>query len=115
MIGWRVDDLAGLAVTISYVISKKGQASRKDVEDLLAEKLPGWKVALNLDRYIRYGYLTEDENRIVYLDWRTRAEVDQKTLIDRLLSAEKQAQLPTEVEEKGDEEETVDETGEESD
>ncbi len=97
MIGWRVDDLAGLAVAISYIISKKGQALRKDVEDMLAEKLPGWKVGLNVDRYIRYGYLTEDENGQLYLDWRTRAEVDQKTLIETLLSAEKQAQLATET------------------
>jgi hypothetical protein len=107
MIGWRVDDLAGLAVAISCIISKKGQAQRKDVEDLLAEKLPGWKVGLNLERYIRYGYLTEDENGQLYLDWRTRAEVDQKTLIDTLLSAEKQAQLPTETSEQDSEEEAT--------
>ena len=109
MIGWRVDDLAGLAVTVSYIISKRGQASRKDVEDLLAEKLPGWKVGLNLDRYIRYGYLTEDENGQVYLDWRTRAEVDQKALIDTLLSVEKQSQLSNETKEQGEEEESADE------
>ncbi len=97
MIGWRIDDLAGLAVAISLIISKKGQALRKDVEDLLSEKLPGWKVGLNIDRYIRYGYLTEDENGQIYLDWRARAEVDQKTLIDTLLNAEKQTQLTSEM------------------
>ena len=109
MIGWRVDDLAGLAVTISYITSRKGQALRKDVEDLLAEKLPGWKVGLNIDRYIRYGYLTEDENGQMYLDWRTRAEVDQKALIDTLLNAEKQAQLSAQTLEEGDEETVVEE------
>src|SRR3972149_7488104 len=88
MIGWRIDDLAGLAVTISYIISKKGQAPRKDVEELLNEKLPGWKVGLNIDRYIRYGYLQQDDSNQLYLDWRTRAEVDQKTLIQMLLNAE---------------------------
>lgn len=93
MIGWRIDDLAGLAVTISYIISKKGQAPRKDVEDLLSTKLPGWKVNQNIDKYIRYGYLTEDDNAQLYLDWRTRAEVDQKTLIDTLLNTEKQTTL----------------------
>ena len=113
MIGWRVDDLAGLAVTVSYIISKRGQASRKDVEDLLAEKIPGWKVGLNLDRYVRYGYLTEDENGQVYLDWRTRAEVDQKALIDTLLSVEKQSQLSTEMKEQDGEEESADEAREE--
>jgi hypothetical protein len=90
MIGWRIDDLAGLAVTISYIISKKGQALRKDVEDLLGEKLPGWKVGLNIDRYIRYGYLTQDDKGLLYLDWRTRAEVDEKALIDLLLNAQEQ-------------------------
>jgi hypothetical protein len=106
MIGWRIDDLAGLAVAIAYIISKKGQAPRKDVEDLLSEKLPGWKVGLNLDRYVRYGYLTEDENAQLYLDWRTRAEVDQKVLTDMLLNAEKTATLPIETSEEEGEEET---------
>jgi len=105
MIGWRIDDLAGLAITISYIISKKGQSPRKDVEDLLGEKIPGWKVGLNIDRYIRYGYLTQDENQQLYLDWRTRAEVDEKALIDMLLNAEAQKQLVSEsMKEENDEE-----------
>lgn len=90
LMGWRVDDLAGLAITISFIISKKGQSARKDVEKMLGEKMPNWKIGLNLDRYIRYGYLTQDEKGQLFLDWRTRAEVDQKALIDMLLSAEKQ-------------------------
>jgi hypothetical protein len=90
LMGWRVDDLAGLAITISYIVANKGQATRKEVEKLLGEKIPNWKVQLNLDRYIRYGYLMQDDKGQLYLDWRTRAEVDQKKLIDMLLSAEKQ-------------------------
>ncbi len=90
LMGWRVDDLAGLAITISYIVSKKGQAARKDIEKLLGEKMPNWKVGLNLDRYIRYGYLMQDDTGQLYLDWRTRAEVDEKKLIEMLLSAEKQ-------------------------
>jgi hypothetical protein len=104
MIGWRIDDLAGLAVTIAYVISKKGQAPRKEVEELLSEKLPGWKVGLNIDRYIRYGYLQQDDNAQLYLDWRTRAEVDEKALIDLLLRSEAQTTLPSESSEEGVEE-----------
>jgi hypothetical protein len=88
MIGWRIDDLAGLAIAISYIISKKGKSPRKEVEELLREKLPGWKVAINVDRYVRYGYLAQDENEQLYLDWRTRAEVDEKALVDLLLRAE---------------------------
>lgn len=48
MVGWRIDDLAGLAVTISYIISKKGMATRKDVEELLREKLPGGRSSSTL-------------------------------------------------------------------
>ena len=90
LMGWRVDDLAGLAVTISYIVAKKGQAPRKDVEKLLSEKIANWKVGLNIDRYVRNGYLSQDDKGQLYLDWRTRAEVDQTKLIDMLLSAEKQ-------------------------
>lgn len=88
MIGWRIDDLAGLAMTVAYLLSKGGKAPRKEVEALLQEKLPGWRTALNIDRYIRYGYLAEDESEQLYLDWRTRAEVDLKALGDLLLGME---------------------------
>lgn len=88
MIGWRIDDLAGLAIAISYVISKKGKAPRKEIEEVLQDKLPEWKVAFNIDRYVRYGYLAQDENGQLYLDWRTRAEVDEKALVDLLLRTE---------------------------
>jgi hypothetical protein len=106
MIGWRIDDLAGLAITIAYIISKKGQAPRKEVEELLSEKLLGWKVGLNIDRYIRYGYLQQDDKEQLYLDWRTRAEVDEKALIDLLLRSEAQTTLPSEAEDEESEEET---------
>jgi len=88
MSGWRIDDIAGLAIAISYIISKKGKAPRDEVEELLRDKLPGWRVDFNMDRYIRAGYLAQDENRQLYLDWRTRAEVDEKALVDLLLGAE---------------------------
>jgi hypothetical protein len=86
--GWRIDDIAGLAMAVAFIISKKGKAARDEVESLLRDKLPGWRVDINLDRYIRAGYLIEDENRQLYLDWRTRAEVDEKALVDLLLAVE---------------------------
>jgi hypothetical protein len=84
-IGWRIDDIAGLAVTVAFLISKQGRASRRDVEKALAEKLPGWRVRMNLDRYIEEGYLGEQEGGILHLDWRSRAEIDQKQLVDIIL------------------------------
>jgi len=88
LISWRIDDLAGLAVSLAYITSKGGKAPRKDLEDLLRTKLPGWRVEMNLNRYLRLGYLIEDENGQLYLGWRTRAEVDQKKLIDLLMEME---------------------------
>jgi hypothetical protein len=88
MMGWRIDDIAGLAMTISSIISKKGKAPRDEIEQLLRDKLPGWRVDINIDRYIRSGYIAEDENRQLYIDWRTRAEIDEGALIKLLLGAE---------------------------
>jgi len=88
MMGWRIDDIAGLAITITYIISRKGKAPREEVEKLLKEKLPGWRAEINLNKYIRTGYIAEDENGQLYLDWRTRAEVDQKELLNILLGTE---------------------------
>jgi len=88
MSGWRIDDIAGLAIAIAFIISNKGKAPRDDVEDLLRDKLPGWRVDINIDRYTRAGYLSQDENQQLYLDWRTRAEVDEKALVDLLLAVE---------------------------
>jgi len=88
LVGWRIDDLAGLAVSLAFIISKGGKAPRKDLEDLLRIKLPGWRVDMNLNRYLRLGYLIEDENEQLYLGWRARVEVDQKKLIDLLMEHE---------------------------
>jgi hypothetical protein len=112
MIGWRIDDLAGLATAIAYIISKKGQVPRKEVEELLNEKLPGWKIGSNIDRYIRYGYLQQDDKEQLYLDWRTRAEVDEKALIDLLLRNESQTTLPPEVSDEESDEEADDKSSE---
>ena len=86
MMGWRIDDIAGLATTISYIIAKRGKAPRTEVEDLLRNKFPDWRVTMNINRFIRSGYLTEDEKGLLYLDWRTRAEIDQRALIKLVLS-----------------------------
>ena len=81
-IGWRIDDIAGLAVAIAYLISKQGKSPRTEVEKILSEKLPGWRTKMNIDRYIRQGYLGEDDRGTLFRGWRSRAEVDQKQLVD---------------------------------
>jgi len=61
---------------------------RKDVKKLLRNKLPDWRVDMNIKRYMQSGYLGEDENEQLYLDWRTRAEIDQKELVELILTAD---------------------------
>ncbi|MCX6642102.1 MAG: hypothetical protein NTV15_01775, partial [Candidatus Bathyarchaeota archaeon] len=45
----------------------------------------GWRVKMSVDRYIQQGYLGEDEKGVLFLDWRSRAEVDQKQLVDLIV------------------------------
>jgi len=87
MCGWRIDNLSALSVAISYLISKQGKASRKDVEKLLAYKFGRWRAMTLVDVFIRSGYLNEDETGLLSLGWRTRAEVDLKSLMTLVLEA----------------------------
>jgi len=79
--GWRIDTLAVLAASLAFITSKQGKASRRDVEELLQEKFPDWKVDQDLNRFIRRGYLDEDEFGVLFIGWRTRAEIDRKKLM----------------------------------
>ena len=83
--GWRIDDLAALAATLAYLNSRHGKAPKGEVERLLTLKLPSWRVRIVLDRFVRLGYLEEDEG-VLKVGWRTKAEVDPKALAEALLS-----------------------------
>ncbi|MBO3769963.1 MAG: hypothetical protein QXS51_01565 [Thermoproteota archaeon] len=85
-LGWSIDEIAGLAVVISTIISHKGSAPVREVEEILKKKFPEWKVKLNLARYIRRGYIAEDGENLV-LGWRTFAELDVEKFIHYILSA----------------------------
>ncbi|MCW3128969.1 MAG: hypothetical protein N2V75_02545 [Methanophagales archaeon] len=84
--GARIDDVAILSATLAYIISKQGKAPRKEIEDFLADKFPKRRIYFAIDRYISQGYLGE-EDKVLYIGWRTRAEVDRKTLLDLILTS----------------------------
>lgn len=88
--GWRIDDLACLAASLAYMLAHRGKVARKDLEKLLNEKFPRWRTDLNLDRFIRRGYLNE-EGSMISMGWRSRAEVDEKTLLSLILAGDSQA------------------------
>jgi len=86
--GWRIDDLAALAISIGMILARGGKAPRAEVEKFLSEKLPRWRVRMGLDMFIRHGYLVEDEEGMLYLGWRTMAEVDLASFLDLLAKYE---------------------------
>ena len=88
--GWRIDDMAMLTVALAQILSKGGKAQLKEIERVLEDKFPRWRVESTLDRFIRRGYLSEDEEGMLYVGWRARAEIDQKTLLGLLLGKEKE-------------------------
>ncbi len=79
--GWRIDTLAVLAAALALITSKQGKATRREAEELLQEKFPDWKVDQDLNRFIRKGYLDEDDTGMLFIGWRTRAEIDRKKLM----------------------------------
>ena len=89
--GIRIDDLAVLAATIALINSKQGRAARREVEQFLREKFPKWRVEYSLDRYVKRGYLEQDDRTMLHVGWRTRAEVDEKTLMTMILSRAQEA------------------------
>jgi hypothetical protein len=89
--GIRIDDLAVLAATIAFINSKQGRVARREVEQFLKEKFPRWRVDFSLDRYVKRGYLEQDERSMLHIGWRTHAEVDEKTLMTLILSRAQEA------------------------
>lgn len=83
--GWRIDEVAALAAIISYISSRGGKASVKDVREMLQTKFPRWKAEAAIERFSRRGYLHVSEDDVMYVGWRTRAEVDQKELLKALM------------------------------
>ncbi len=96
--GWRIDDMAMLTVVLAHILAKGGKAQLKEVERVLEEKFPRWRIESTIDRFIRRGYLDEDDEGLLYIGWRARAEIDQRTLLGLLLGKEeKQSEVKEET------------------
>lgn len=84
-LGMRVDDLAMLAASLAYIHARGGSAGRGEIEGLLKDKFAAWRIRMALARFVRLGYLEEQEG-VLRLGWRARAEVD-LTLLSQLMAA----------------------------
>lgn len=54
---------------------------------MLSEKLPKWRIEFLIDRFVRAGYLAQDENGFLSLDWRAKAEIDLEALVKGIIMA----------------------------
>ncbi|HVH15821.1 MAG TPA: hypothetical protein VNA15_08915 [Candidatus Angelobacter sp.] len=81
MTGWRIDNLAALAACLSLIVSKQGKSERKELEEIIGQKVGRWRALTLTDAFLRSGYLEEDEEGLVKLGWRTRAELDLENLM----------------------------------
>ncbi len=81
MSGWRIDNLAALAACLALIVSKQGKCERKELETLVGHKAGRWRALTLMDTFFRTGYLEEDEEGLVKLGWRTRAELDLQSLM----------------------------------
>ncbi len=88
MCGWRIDDIAALTVTIACLISRGGKMPRKEIEKILKDKFPRWRVKSNIEKFIKMGYLRQGEGNSLDLGWRSNAEVDKEKLLKLILGAE---------------------------
>ena len=81
MTGWRIDNLAALAACLSLIVSKQGKSERKELEEVIGQKVGRWRALTLTDAFLRSGYIEEDEEGLVKLGWRTRAELDLESLM----------------------------------
>ena len=74
---------------LALVVSKQGKSERKELETVIGNKAGRWRALTLMDTFLRSGYLEEDEEGLVKLGWRTRAELDLPSLM--MLLAESKA------------------------
>jgi hypothetical protein len=96
MSGWRIDNLAALAACLSLVVSKQGKCERKELEEIVGNKAGRWRSLTLMDTFLRTGYLEEDEEGMVKLGWRTKAEMDLQSLMMLVAESKPEAEIPAE-------------------
>src|SRR5713101_6540952 len=94
MSGWRIDNLAALAACLSMIVSKQGKCDRKELEELVGHKAGRWRSLTLMDTFLRTGYLEEDDQGLLKLGWRTRAELDLQSLMLLVAESKPQSESP---------------------
>ncbi len=67
---------------------------RKELEGLIGHKAGRWRSLTLMDTFLRTGYLDEDDEGLVKLGWRTRAELDLQSLMLLIAESKPEAEAP---------------------
>ncbi|MEM2495599.1 MAG: hypothetical protein QW048_01870 [Nitrososphaerota archaeon] len=94
--GYRIDEIAALAITLSTIYSRGGKASLKEVMEILESKFPRWKAETYIERAIRRGYINKTEDEILTPGWRAEVELQPRELLKSILEAQPQKTEKTE-------------------
>ena len=84
---WRIDEMAVLAISLSYILARNEGVSEKELVNLLSEKIAKWRVERALEKFIRLGYLEKRDDRI-YIGLRSKLEFDLEKLVRMVIGAE---------------------------
>ncbi|MCS7094313.1 MAG: MAGE domain-containing protein [Thaumarchaeota archaeon] len=79
--GYSMDEVAILAVTLAFLFTNNDRAPYKQVVELLESKYPKWRVESVLERLTRRGYLMRTEDDSLVVGWRSKVEVDRQELL----------------------------------
>ena len=80
----RIDELAILTASIAYILANGEKIKRNKLENFLKEKFSRRRTEIALSKFIRQGYIEEDEGYFA-IGFRTRAEVDMAKLSKLIL------------------------------
>jgi hypothetical protein len=83
--GWRIDEIAALAASVAFIISKHGKVQRRELEGFLEEKFPKWFIEYSISKFIGRGYLKRESGGVLTIGWRAEVEIDKKLLLNLIL------------------------------
>jgi len=85
--GFRIDELAVLTTAIVYILSLGGKASRKAIIDFLKDKIQEWRIDQALNKFVKLGYLREENENVLSIGWRTYMEINIEKLVKSLATS----------------------------
>lgn len=84
--GWRIDEMAVLVISLAYILSRGGAASKKEIIELLEEKIVKWRIERSIERFLRFGYLEERDEKLE-IGIRSKIEFDLDKLVKLIIGS----------------------------